>query len=92
MRSTLPRQLGSNGAQVSAQLGQVPPFSPKDSQERVFAHQGVTLTGKSLDQRGFSAAVWSQDSDMFLLPNPQRNVVKHDGITAGYRNIFHVNK
>ena len=92
MRRSFARQFGSNSTQMLAQFGQVPAFAPKDTQVRVFPHQRIALACKRLNQCRFSAAIRSQDGDMFLLTDAQRKFVQHDHIAARHRNIFHFNK
>ena len=65
---------------------------PKMRRMRACPHQWIALAGESLDQRGFSATIRSQDRNMFLLPHAQRNIVQHDGIAARHGNISHFNK
>jgi hypothetical protein len=92
MRRALSGQLRGNAAQMSAQLGQIPAFSAKDSQKRIVPYQRVALACERLDQGSFSAAIWTQNCQVFVLPNPQRNVVQDDSITPGYGNVFHLDK
>ena len=53
---------------------------------------GIALAGDGLDQRGFSAAVGTEDGDVLSSGDAEADVVEHDGFATGYVDVLHVEK
>ena len=81
-------QVARHDAEQLAQLEDVPPVAAHDAHGRAFAHQRIAFAGDGLDQRGFAAAVRSQDRDVLAESDPQRNFFQRERLAAHDGDVF----
>lgn len=92
VRGAFAGKLGGDDTEMTAQLGEVPAFAAEDAEVRAFPDERISLAGEGLDQGRFAAAVGAKDSDVLSRPDAERDIVQHDGVAAGDKNILHFNK
>ena len=75
-------QVGTDHAEVLAELGQVPAIAAKDAHAHEGLNDGINLAGDGKDERRFSTAVGTEDGDMLSGADGEVHVVEDDSIAA----------
>lgn len=73
---------GADSAEVTAEFGQVPAFAAKDAHAHAGLNDGIDLAGDGEDERGFAAAVRTEDGDVFTAADGEVDVVEDDAVAA----------
>src|SRR4030095_9271365 len=72
IRRARAKQVGRDDSEMRPQFENVPPLAAHNALGRSLLRQRVTFARDRLDQRGFAAAVWPEDTNMFSRFNMQR--------------------
>jgi hypothetical protein len=75
-------KIGADHAEVAAQFGQVPAFAAKDAHVHLRPHHGVELAGDGQDERGFAAAVGTENGHVLARADAEMDVVQHHPLAA----------
>lgn len=78
--------------EMATKLRDVPAIAAEEANARLRRDDWIALAGDGLDERGFSAAVGPQDSNMLAVGDAQIDVVKHNGVATGDIHVLHIEK
>jgi hypothetical protein len=83
-------QVRFDDAEVLAELRDVPSGAAKQADAGFRSYDGIALACDGLDERGFSAAVGTEDGDVLASCDAEADIVEHDGFSTGYVDMLHV--
>ena len=81
------RGAGADHAEVAAQFGEVPALPAEDAHDHSRLEDGIELAGDGQNERGFAAAIGTEDGDVLAGADSEIDVVEHDTVAAGDADV-----